>query len=93
MRSRDSTVVEVITGAVLLLATIAAFSIAIPENTFAYKKNQATSQTDACEIPINVGCQNTNSQIQGDENSAALTVQQTFPEVEPATLYMYVLSF
>ena len=59
MKSRDSTVVEVITGAVLLLATIAAVFIAIPENTFAYKKNQATSQTDACgngEIPINVGC-------------------------------------
>ena len=65
MRSRDSTVVEVITGAVLLLATIATFSIAIPENTFAYKKNQATLQPDACgngEIPLNVGCQNTNSQ-------------------------------
>ena len=33
-------------------------------------------------MPINIGCQNTDSQIQGDENAEALTVQQTFPEVK-----------
>jgi hypothetical protein len=51
-----------------------------------YEKSQATSQVNACgngEVPINVGCQNTNSQIQGDENQVALAAQQTFPEVEP----------
>jgi hypothetical protein len=48
-----------------------------------YEKSQATSQANVCgngEVPINVGCQNTNSQIQGDENSAALASQQTFEE-------------
>ncbi|HZD35128.1 MAG TPA: hypothetical protein VE130_07985 [Nitrososphaeraceae archaeon] len=29
----------------------------------------------------NVGCQNTDSQIQGDENGVAQTAQQTFSEV------------
>ena len=47
--------------------------------------NQATSQANACGngvVPINVGCQNSASQIQGDENGVAITAQQTFPEVE-----------
>ena len=50
-----------------------------------YEKNQATSQANACgngENPINVGCQNTDSQIQGDENQVALAAQQTFEEAE-----------
>ena len=48
-----------------------------------YEKSQATSQANVCgngEVPINIGCQNTASQIQGDENSAALASQQTFEE-------------
>jgi hypothetical protein len=32
------------------------------------------------ELPLNVGCQNVGSQIQGDENEVALAAQQTFPE-------------
>lgn len=47
-----------------------------------YKNNQAVSQADACgngELPLNIGCQNTGSEIQGDENGEALTAQQTFP--------------
>jgi hypothetical protein len=50
----------------------------------AYTKNQASSQTSDYGNgfnSINVGCQNTESQIQGDENSVALTAQMTFPEV------------
>ena len=50
-----------------------------------YEKNQAVSQANACgngEAPLNVGCQNTASQIQGEENSAALASQQAFPLVE-----------
>ena len=49
------------------------------------ENNQATSQANACgngEVPINVGCQNSASQIQGDENGVAITAQQTFPEVD-----------
>jgi hypothetical protein len=49
------------------------------------EKNQATTSANACgndKVPINVGCQNTNSQVQGDENSVSITAQQTFPEFE-----------
>jgi len=34
------------------------------------------------EMPLNVGCQNTASQIQGDYNSAALESEQEFEEEE-----------
>lgn len=67
--------------AMLLAAAVA--SVTASQNAIAYKKNQATSQANACGndfFPTNVGCQNTGSQIQGDENSVALAAQQTFPE-------------
>ena len=51
-----------------------------------YEKNQATSQANACgngELPLNVGCQNVDSQIQGDENVVALAADQSFSEEEP----------
>ena len=75
----------VVAVAAMLLATVAT-SMATSTDVFAYKKNQAASQANACgngELPLNVGCQNTGSQIQGDENSVALAAQQTFPEVTP----------
>jgi hypothetical protein len=81
MKTRNIAIVAV---AAMLLATTA-ISSSTSYNAFAYKKNQATSQANACGsdfIPINVGCQNTDSQIQGDENSVALAAQQAFPEVE-----------
>jgi hypothetical protein len=48
-----------------------------------YEKNQALSQANACgngELPLNVGCQNIASQIQGDENGVALAADQVFPD-------------
>ena len=53
-------------------------------SAFAYEKNQGVLQANDCgngELPLNVGCQNVNSQIQGDENGVALTADQTFPEI------------
>ena len=50
-----------------------------------YEKSQAVSQVNDCgngEAPLNVGCQNTASQIQGDDNSAALSSAQEFEEEE-----------
>jgi hypothetical protein len=70
---------------IALLIVISAFSTLTPQSASAYEKSQATSQTSACGnefMPINIGCQNTDSQIQGDENAVALTAQQTFPEVK-----------
>jgi hypothetical protein len=76
----------VIVVAAMLLATTA-ISMSTTQNAFAgkYGKNQATSQANACgngELPLNIGCQNTGSQIQGDENSVALAAQQTFPATD-----------
>jgi hypothetical protein len=50
-----------------------------------YEKSQATSQANACgngELPLNVGCQNVGSQVQGDENAVSLAADQVFPEFE-----------
>ena len=44
-----------------------------------YEKSQAVSQVNDCgnkELPLNVWCQNTASQIQGDENGVALESEQ-----------------
>jgi hypothetical protein len=53
-----------------------------------YGKSQATAQTNYCgngEAPLNVGCSNTASQIQGDDNEAALSSAQEFEEEEALT--------
>jgi hypothetical protein len=50
-----------------------------------YEKSQATAQANYCgngEKPLNVGCQNTASQIQGDDNSVVLESEQEFEEPE-----------
>ena len=50
------------------------------------KKNgesQAVTQTNACgdgDMPMNVGCQNTASQVQGDDNAAVLASAQEFDD-------------
>ena len=47
-----------------------------------YGKSQAISQANACGngfLPENVGCQNTASQIQGDENVVVPAAEQAFP--------------
>jgi hypothetical protein len=44
-----------------------------------YEKSQVISQVNECGsywFPINVVCSNINSQIQGDENSVAVTAAQ-----------------
>lgn len=82
MNSKKVHSFAVVAVAAMLLAT-SAISLGTADNAFAYKKNQATSQANACGndlLPTNIGCQNTGSQIQGDENSVALAAQQTFPE-------------
>ena len=81
---QDSTLVAAIAGIVLLLVTIAVDSIITHVNVFAYERNQAAPQTSECGndfVHTNIGCQNTDSQIQGDGNAIVLAAQQTFPEV------------
>jgi hypothetical protein len=65
---------------------IGATALATTDSAFAtkYDKNQAISQANACgngELPLNVGCQNIDSQVQGDENAVALAAEQVFPEI------------
>ena len=72
----------VVVAAAMAVMLIGATALAT-DNAFATKRkySQATSQANACgngEVPINVGCQNTNSQIQGDENAVSIPSQQTF---------------
>jgi hypothetical protein len=88
MTIQPTNVIAVKTVATFLLTT-AALTMTT-QSAFAYTRNQATTGTNACgngEVPINIGCQNVDSQIQGEENSVAITAQQTFPEppVTPPT--------
>ncbi len=72
--------------AVVAISVVAAMLVAhlVGTNTvFAggYEKNQATSQANACgngELPSNVGCQNIDSQVQGDENAVSVAAEQAF---------------
>jgi hypothetical protein len=85
MNNKSLTIALVAAVAAMLIAT----SAVATEDAFAGKKkykNQATSQANACgngELPLNVGCQNSDSQIQGDENVVVIAADQVFPFVEP----------
>jgi hypothetical protein len=82
MSNKNMALVAVAAVAAMLIAT----SALATEDAFAgkkkgYEKNQATSQANACgngKLPLNVGCQNVASQIQGDENSVAQAADQWF---------------
>jgi hypothetical protein len=58
------------------------------DDAFATKKtkyNQATSQANACgngKLPLNVFCQNIDSQVQGDENAVSASGSQSAAEEE-----------
>jgi hypothetical protein len=67
-------------------AMLVATSLVSTNDAFAgkkkYEKNQAISQANACgngELPLNIGCQNIASQVQGDENAVAQAAEQFFP--------------
>ena len=69
----------------VLAATLVGTMALTTGSAFAYEKSQATSQANACgngELPLNVGCQNIDSQIQGDENAVSLAAEQVFPGFE-----------
>ena len=78
-RRMNSKYLAVIAAVAVML--VAATALSTTGNAFATDKSQAVAQTNDCgngELPLNVGCQNTASQIQGDENSAALASEQAF---------------
>ena len=71
--------------AVIAAALVGATAITT-DSAFAtkYHKNQGVAQVNECvngELPLNIGCQNVNSQIQGDENAVSLAADQSFPAI------------
>ena len=78
-RRMNSKYLAVIAAVAVVL--VAATALSTTGNAFATDKSQAAAQVNDCgngEAPLNVGCQNTASQIQGDENTAALSSSQQF---------------
>ena len=64
-------------------ATDSAFAGGDGHKKKSYEKSQAISQVNECGngfMPYNVGCQNTASQIQGDENGVSTATNQTFDD-------------
>ena len=73
--------IAVVIAAMLINATVLATENAFADKKKKYEKNQATSQSNVCgngELPLNVGCSNTVSQMQGDENTVSLASVQAF---------------
>jgi hypothetical protein len=73
-----------VTIATIILITATTTSMATTGNALASSRNQATGAANDCgngQIPTNIGCQNSDSQIQGDENSVAISSQHIFPSV------------
>ena len=65
--------------AMLIGATTLATDSAFADKKKHYDKNQATSQANACgngKLPLNVFCQNIDSQVQGEENAVSLSGSQ-----------------
>lgn len=71
--------------AMLIGATALATDSAFADKKKHYDKNQATSQANACgngKLPLNVFCQNIDSQVQGEENAVSLSGSQQAAEEE-----------
>jgi hypothetical protein len=71
--------------AMLIGATALATDSAFADKMKHYDKNQATSQANACgngKLPLNVFCQNIDSQVQGEENAVSLSGSQQATEEE-----------
>jgi hypothetical protein len=84
--SRDMNYKYIAMVAVMAAALVGATAVTA-DSAYAtkYDKNQALSQANACgngELPLNVGCQNVDSQVQGDENVVSLGAAQVFPSLE-----------
>ena len=71
--------------AMLIGVTALATDSAFADKKKHYDKNQATSQANACgngKLPVNVFCQNIDSQVQGEENAVSLSGSQQAAEEE-----------
>ena len=82
--SRNMNTKYVAVVAALAAMLVVATALTTTDNAFATKsKSQAVAQANDCGngfMSENVGCQNTASQIQGDDNRAALASSQQFED-------------
>jgi hypothetical protein len=81
----NNTKMLAIVAVAAVTAMLIATSIVGTHDAFAdkkkYGKSQALSQANSCGneyLPMNVGCQNTGSQVQGNGNYKSLENQQAF---------------
>ena len=73
--------IKYIAFAAVMAATLVGTIAITTDSAFAIENNQVTSQDCGNELePSNTGCQNTASQIRGDEHAVSLASQQTFEE-------------
>ena len=73
-------IVAAMTAVLVGATTLATSDSALADGKKHYEKSQALSQANACgngELPLNVFCSNTASQIQGDENAVGTTATQS----------------
>jgi hypothetical protein len=69
-----------------MLLVAATVSMATTESAYAYAINQAKSDVNECGngiTPTNAGCQNSDSQIQGDNNSPSIASSQSVQRETP----------
>jgi hypothetical protein len=86
MNTKYFVIVAAMTVMLVGATTLATTDSAFADGKKKYEKNQVISQANACgngELPLNVGCQNIDSQIQGDENVVSLAADQAFPSIAP----------
>jgi hypothetical protein len=77
MNSKSIAVVATAAVAAMLVASLVGTNAVFASG---YDRSQATSQANACgngKMPLNIGCQNVASQIQGDKNAVAAEADQT----------------
>jgi hypothetical protein len=80
MKNKSLAVMTIVVVAAMLVSSLAGTN-----SVFAgrYEKSRATAQTNYCgngELSLNVGCQNTASQIQVDDNSVAGSSAKEFDD-------------
>jgi uncharacterized membrane protein len=85
-RSMNAKHMSIIAVAALAAMLVASTALATADNAFAdkkkktsYEKTQATYQANDCgngDSPIDIFCQNLDSQIQGDGNAVAIILEQ-----------------
>jgi uncharacterized protein YecT (DUF1311 family) len=79
MNTKYLVIVAAMTAMLVAATALATDSAFADKKKCGYKKTQAVSQVNDCgngDTPIDVFCQNLASQIQGDDNSAALSGEQ-----------------